>query len=86
MPLVWERLLLLFSPFPNGKILDVTKLKAFARNKLNIARMIISLFDRVENTGKSRKCWLPAFSLFPTLFSKAAFFRVVKSRHCVLNS
>ena len=28
--------------------------------------MIISVFDRVENiVGKRRKCWLPAFSLFP---------------------
>ena len=29
------------------------------------------------------KCWLPAFSPFPTVFSKALFFKVVKSRDCV---
>ena len=34
----------------NNKILDVNKLKAFADNKLYVAKMIISLFDKVENT------------------------------------
>ena len=29
--------------------------------------------------GKSRKCWLPAFSPFPIIFSKGSFFRIVKS-------
>ena len=40
----------LFIPFPNDKILDLTRFKAFADEKLNIAKMKISLFDRVENT------------------------------------
>ena len=40
--------------------------------------MKISLFDNVENTEKKEKCWLPAFSAFPTAFSKAFFVRVVK--------
>ena len=58
----------------------MTKFKAFADDKLNIAKMIISLCDRVENTvGKEEKCWLPAFSSFATVLSKAFFFRVVKS-------
>ena len=34
--------------------------------------------------GKRRKCWLPAFSPFPTMFSKDFFLRVVKSRDCVV--
>ena len=29
----------------------MTKLKAFADNKLNAGKIKISLFDRVENTG-----------------------------------
>ena len=33
--------------------------------------------------GKSRKCWLPAFSPFSTMFSRGIFYRVVKSRDCV---
>ena len=36
------------------------------------------VFDRVENIVKKKKCWLPAFSPFPRLFSKGIFFRVVK--------
>ena len=64
--------------FPNDKILDVTKIKAFAYDKLNIATMMISLFHRVENTvgkgekavrktvGERRKYWYPtSFSLSP---------------------
>ena len=35
---------------PNNKILDVTKLKAFADDKLNFAKIMLSLFDKVENT------------------------------------
>ena len=36
--------------------------------------------------GKRRKCWLPAFSPFPTMFSKGYLFRVVKSHDCVVRS
>ena len=40
-----------------------------------------------ENAGyQHRKCWLPAFSPFPTIFSKGLFCRVVKSRDCVVKS
>ena len=39
----------------NNKILDVTKLNAFADEKLIVAKMTISLFDRRENTvGKGK--------------------------------
>ena len=34
---------LVFKPLPNNKILDVTKLKAFADDKFNIVKMMISL-------------------------------------------
>ena len=33
-----------------------------------------------KHCGKRRKCWLPAFSPFPTMFSVGLFFRVIKSR------
>ena len=35
---------------PNDKFLDIAKLKAFADDKLNVAKMTISLCDRVKNT------------------------------------
>ena len=39
------------------KISDVTKLKAFANDKLNVARLMISILDRIENiVEKRRKC------------------------------
>ena len=32
------------------------------------------LHERVKNiVGKGAKCWLPAFSPFPTMFSKTSF-------------
>ena len=37
-----------------------------------------------RHCGKVRKCWLPAFSPFPTMFYKGFFFWVVKSRDCVV--
>ena len=56
---------------PNNKILDRPKLTAFADENVNDAKMMISLYDREEkNFGKRRKCWLPAFSPFPTMFSE----------------
>ena len=39
-----------------------------------------------KHCGKKRKCWLPAFSPFPTMFSNCFFFTVVKSRDCVVKS
>ena len=65
----------------------MTKLKAFADDKLDVAKMTISVFDQVENTGgKEEKCWSPAFSPFPLVFSKAIFCRVFKSGDCVVKS
>ena len=34
--------------------------------------------------GKRRKCWLPAFSPFPTMFSKGFAHRGFKSRDCAI--
>ena len=41
----------LINSLPNDKIWVATKLKAFADNKLKVAKMQFSLFDRVENTA-----------------------------------
>ena len=37
----------------------------------------------MKHCGKRRKCWLPALSPSPTLFSKAFFLRVIESRDCL---
>ena len=39
-----------FILLPKDKILDVTKLKAFADHTLHVAKLEISFFDRVEST------------------------------------
>ena len=71
---------------PNDKILDLSKLKAFAEDKINVYNSKTGIpFGMVrKHCGKRRKCWLPAFSPFPTLFSKGFFFRVIKSGDCVI--
>ena len=37
-----------------------------------------------KNRGKRRKCWLPAFSCFPTIFSKGHILSRKKSGLCDL--
>ena len=55
-----------FNSLPNDKILEVTKLKTFADNKLKVAKMTISLYDRVENTvGKGENVGYQHYFLFP---------------------
>ena len=59
------------NPLPNYKILDVTNLKAFADDKLNVVGMMIPLLDRVENTvGKGGNAGYQHFLLFLQCFPK----------------
>ena len=72
---------------PNGNIFfNMTTLIAFADDKLSVAKITISFFDRVEHCEKRRKCWFPVFSPFPSVFYKAFSFRVVKGRDCAAQS
>ena len=70
-------------PFPDDKILDQTKLKAFADDKfdkLNITKMITSVFERVENiVGKGEIACTSNFSLSHNVFKRLLSHR----RHCV---
>ena len=59
---------------PNSKISDMSKLKAFADNKLDVAEMMISLLDVLEKRVKRRKCWQPAFFSFSQCFPKPSSF------------
>ena len=73
---------------PNDKIVALSESKPShsADEKLKVAKMMTFVRDRMENIvcGK-RKCWLPAFSPFPSVFSKGQFLRVVKTWNCVVN-
>ena len=47
----------------------MTKLKAFAENKSNVAKVMISVFDRVENIlGKAENAGYLHFLYFPNCF------------------
>ena len=75
------------SSLPKAKILDWPKLKKFEDDKINVAEMTISLSDRVENTvEKGENAGYRHLLYFPALFSEAFFFRIVKSRDCVIKS
>ena len=55
---------------PNDSILDRSKFKALANGLTNGTEKKKICLRREENIlGKSRKCWLPAFSPCPKMFS-----------------
>ena len=61
-----------FNTLQNDKILDMKKFKAFADDKLDVARMTISFYHRVKNTlGKGEKEKMLATILFS--FSHSVF-------------
>ena len=67
-------------------ILVLSKMKAFADYGMNVAKMMIYLFDRAENiVGKGENAGYQHFLLFPQ-FSKGLFLRGVKCRDCVVKS
>ena len=65
-----------FNTIPNNKIFEWTKLKAFSSDKINAIEKLKSVSGWEENiVGKRRKCLFPAFSPFPSMFSKGLFYR-----------
>ena len=78
---------IIFNSSPNNKILDWTSLKAFADDISDVAKIMISLKDRVENiVGKGYNAGYQHFILFPQCFQKVFFLRVVESQDCVIKS
>ena len=58
-----------FNSIPNDKILDWSKLKAFADDKINVTEELKFVLGRVENiVGKGEN-----FLLFPQWFQKASY-------------
>ena len=54
-----------FNSLPNDKIMTFTKLKAIADDIFNVAKMMISVFDAVENImGKGENAGYQHFLLF----------------------
>ena len=65
----------------NDKILDCTKQKPFTDDKIKAfvkLKNIVCFRMCRKHCGNKRKCWFPAFSLFPTMFSHG--FKCFQSR------
>ena len=60
--------MVIFRPIPDDKILNFSKFKAFADDKIWLNRIMKFVFDRVKYCGRGRKCWLPVFSPLHTMF------------------
>ena len=57
-----------FNSLPNNKILNGTKLKEFADDKLIVAKMMIFHFDRVKTVGNGENTGYQHFLLFAQCF------------------
>ena len=74
----------LLTHFHTTKFWTRPKLKVFADDKSNVTKMIISVFDRVENiVGKGEIAYTSNFSFFPQCFQKGLFPTPVRKCHCV---
>ena len=61
----------MFNPFPNGNILVLSKFKAFADDKIEVSKRLISVLERVENiVGNGENAGYRHFLLFPQCFNK----------------
>ena len=62
-----------FNSFPNDKISNLSKLKAFTDDKINVPLMTILVFKWVENiVRKGENAGYQHFLLFPQCFQKAS--------------
>ena len=68
---------------PSDKILDMSKLKAFADDNLNMYQKMKFALVRTENiVGKGENAGYQHFLLFPQCFEKASSLGSIKSRLC----
>ena len=76
-----------FNSLPNDKILDWSKLKAFADNKINPTKQQAFFAGWVDNiVGKGENAGYQHFLLFQQCYQKAPFLGSLKSRDCVEKS
>ena len=65
---------------PNDKILDWSKLKASADDKINVTGMLKFLLERLENVGKGENAGYQHFLLFLQYFQKDSYTGSLKGR------
>ena len=69
----------LFNPLPNDKILDWSKFKELADDKINVTEKVKLVLGRVENiVGKAENAGYQQFVLFLKCFQKASFLGSLK--------
>ena len=68
-----------FTSLPNDEILESSKLKALADNRTFQMKRYKTLWEKGRNASYQH------FTPFHITLSKAIFFRVLKSRDCVVN-
>ena len=65
---------MVLNSLPNDKILDWSKLKAFADDKINVTVKLKFSLGRVENiVGNGENAGYQHFLLFPQCFQKASY-------------
>ena len=72
--LLFKQYFLLLNSFPDKKILDWFKLKAFADGNINISEKFKFVLGRVENiVGKGENADYQHFLLYPQCFQTASY-------------
>ena len=74
------------NPLQNDRILDRSKLKAFADNKVNVAQKLKFVYGRVEYiVGKGEYAVCQHFLLFPQCYQNSFLLEgVLKNQDCVV--
>ena len=74
--------LTVINSLPNDKILDWTKLKAFADDKINVTEKLKFVLGKVENVvGKGENAGYQHFLLYPQCFQKASYTESLTHNH-----
>ena len=70
---------------PNDKSLDWLEFKAFADEKISETEKLKFVLGKLENiAGKGENAGYQHFLLFPAMFPKGFFFKIVKSQDCMV--
>ena len=73
------------NPLSDDKILDLSKMEAFADNNVNVTHMLQFYSDRSENiVGKGENTGYQHFLLFPQYFIKLLF-KELENTGCLVN-
>ena len=77
---------IVMNSLPNDKSLDWSKFKEFADNNISVTEKLKFVLGRLENiVGKGENAGSQHF-LLSQCFQKVFFFKVVKSRDCMVKS